>query len=162
MRKCPDGVNSLERTAAMAPKKSPEKFFADQWSRCNICGVLIRATKRQLGEPEVDHVYRGRAACSAHDKEKLPSVCDIVRLESEMDEYNQHLANKKVEPWGPHVQPRNVSFPTSSASSSSASTVLKKPAGNSVIKRPAAVMRKQGSVKRKPAAGVLRKPAAHK
>ena len=93
MRKCPDGVNSLERTAAMAPKKRPQKFFADQWSRCNICGVLIRATKRQLGEPEVDRVYRGRAACSAHDKEKLPSVCDMVRLESEMDKYNQHLAN---------------------------------------------------------------------
>ena len=89
-------------------------------------------------------------------------MCDMVRLESEMYRYNQHLVNTTVEPWDPNAQSRNVSCPRTSARSSSALAVTNKPAARSIIKKPAAVMRRQGSVKRKPAAGVLRKPAAHK
>ena len=161
-RTCPAcSLHYLCCRTPMAPKAVAQTFYAANWTRCNICGLLVRDCTVHRGEPDVDHVYARTTNPLAHDRNQIPTMCDIVRLESEMDLYEAHL-RKKPATWNPNVLPRACTPPQTANSSSTPTEVLAKSAKNIIRKKPAAVMRKPAAVTRKPAAAVNRKPAAAK
>ena len=108
----------------------------------------------------MDHVYANTTKPTAHDRNKLPTVCDIARLEGEMDLYEEHL-KKKPARWNPNVEPHACTPPQTAASISTPKEVLAKSTKTTIRDKPAAVMRKPAAVMRKPTA-VTRKPAAAK
>ena len=101
----------------MAHKAVAQSFYASKWTPCNICGLLVQRCNVHQGEPDVDHVYSGTTSPAAHDKNKLPPVCDIVRLEGEMDLHEAHLRKTKTR-WNPNVEPRAETPPQIAGSSS--------------------------------------------
>ena len=95
----------------------------------------------------------------AHEQNRLPTVCDIVRLEGEMDLYEAHLRKTKTR-WNPNVEPRAETPPQIAGSSSTPTQTNARCVKKSIRKKPAAVMRKPAAVTSKPTGAINRKLAA--